>query len=100
MKIRVFKYLSPFLIYYGAFAAFLTTGFVVWLPLVNSWVIIPLLELVLKVDESNLSEAEEEMARQNRWYDYLLYLIVPSQYIAMGLFFYSVSFVPQPWIDI
>jgi alkane 1-monooxygenase len=100
MKVRVFKYLSPFLLYYGACASFLTTGFVVWLPLVYSWIIIPLLELFLKVDESNLSGAEEEMARQNRWYDYLLYLIVPAQYIAMGLFFYSVSFESQPWIDI
>ncbi len=100
MNIRIFKYLSPFLIYYGAIVSFLTTGFVVWLPLVYSWIIIPVLELILRVDESNMTEAEEELARKNKWYDYFLWMIVPFQFVAMGFFFYSVSSVDQPWIDL
>src|SRR5688500_17799810 len=99
MNIRIFKYLSPFLIYYGAIVSFLTTGFVVWLPLVYSWFIIPVLELILPVDESNLTEAEEELARKNKWYDYFLWMIVPLQFVAMGFFFYTVTYVDQPLID-
>src|SRR6476661_6559917 len=100
MGIRIFKYLSPFLLYYGAFASFVNNGFIVWLPLVYAWLVIPLLELFMKADESNLTEAEEELVKKNRWYDILLYLVVPFQYTALFLFLYNVSFIPQPWIDL
>ena len=100
MFVRSFKYLSPCLLYFGAITAFLTHGFSVWLPLVYAWILIPALELFIKPDESNLSEAEEELARQSKWYDYMLYLIVPLQAFALGLFLYNVSHVEQPWPDI
>jgi alkane 1-monooxygenase len=100
MKLRIFKYASPLLIYYGALAAFVNTGFIIWLPLIYSWIIIPLLELFIAPDESNLSTTEEELAKNNGWYDLLLYLVVPCQYFALALFLYSVSFIPQAPIDI
>src|SRR5438270_8913279 len=100
MRLRVFKYLSPFLLYYGAITSFLNTGFLVWLPLLYAWIIIPLLELLVKGSEANLSDAEEELARQNRWYDVLLYLVVPCQYLALCLFLFSISFQEQSWINI
>src|SRR6185436_12869112 len=99
MSIRIFKYLSPFLLYYGALASFLSSGFVVWLPLIYAWFLIPLCELFIPANESNLSEAEEELAKKNKWYDLLLYLVVPCQYLALGLFLYNISFQQQPWID-
>ena len=85
MSIRLFKYLSPFLLYYGALASFLSSGFVVWLPLIYAWFIIPLCELFIPANNANLSEAEEELAKKNKWYDVLLYLVVPCQYLALGL---------------
>lgn len=99
MNTRVFKYLSPFLLYYGAIASFLGSGFIVWLPLIYAWFFIPLVELFTRPDESNLSRAEEELAKKNFWYDLLLYLVVPFQYLALGLFLYVVSFWHQNWID-
>ena len=100
MSVRVFKYLSPFLLYYGALTAFMASGFVVWLPLIYAWFIIPLVELFISPDDSNLSEAEEELAKKNRLYDILLYLVVPFQYFALGLFIYQVSFVQWNWLDL
>lgn len=88
------------MIYYGAITSFLSQGWLIWTPLIYAWILIPLLELFIKPDPTNLSDAEEEMARHNRLYDYLLYLIVPLQYVALGLFLYSVTFVAQPSIDI
>ncbi|HEX2898492.1 MAG TPA: alkane 1-monooxygenase [Bacteroidia bacterium] len=41
--------------------------------------LIPLVELFLKADPSNLSQTELEMVKEDRWYDVLLYLIVPVQ---------------------
>lgn len=100
MSVRVFKYLSPCLLYTGAIIAFSAQGFAVWLPLVYTWFFIPLLELAVRPDASNLSQAEEELAKKNRLYDYLLYLIVPLQFVALGIFIYIITFVVQPAIDI
>jgi len=100
MRTRVFKYLSPFLLYYGAIASFLSSGFVVWLPLIYSWLFIPLVELFTKPDESNLSAAEEELVKKNIWYDVLLYMVVPFQFFALGLFFNEITYSPQAWNDI
>jgi alkane 1-monooxygenase len=41
--------------------------------------IIPLLELLVKPDPNNIAEAEMEVVKQDRWFDYLLYMIVPVQ---------------------
>lgn len=99
MSMRVFKYLSPFLLYYGAIVSFLNSGFLVWLPLVYSWIIIPLVELFTRPDESNLSQAEEELAKKNTAYDLLLYLVVPFQYFALGLYLYIMSKGHQSTVD-
>ena len=100
MSLRVFKYLSPCLLYASALAAFLAQGIAVWAPLLYAWVVIPVLELFLKPDPSNLSEAEEELAKKARGYDYLLYLILPLQYVALGTFLYNLTYTPQPLVDI
>jgi alkane 1-monooxygenase len=100
MTTRVFKYLSPFILYFGAIVSFLNSGFFVWLPLIYSWFLIPLIELFIKPDESNLSQAEEELARKNILYDVLLYLVVPFQYFALGLFLYVATYWHQSWIDV
>ncbi len=68
MKIRALKDASPFIIYVGAWLSFSITGWVVWLPLLWAWVIIPLAELFIKPHPTNLSEAEEELAKKDRTY--------------------------------
>lgn len=100
MSTRVFKYLSPFLLYTVALIALRTHGFPVWLPVIYSWIIIPLIELFVPADSRNLSQAEEDLVKKNRWYDYILYMIVPCQYLALGLFLYSVTYEQQSAIDI
>jgi alkane 1-monooxygenase len=91
VSIRVLKYGAPLLVYFGALVSFLSTGWIVYLPLAYAWVIIPLLELALPANAGNLSGAEEELARKSRLYDWMLYLIVPLQYGALGLFLYAVT---------
>jgi alkane 1-monooxygenase len=99
MQLRVFKYASPLLVYFGALCSFLGSGPVVFLPLVYAWVIIPVLELLIPADAVNLSDAEAELARHNRVYDWLLYGIVPLQWGALLLFLLQVQ-LPQPTVDI
>lgn len=88
------------MIYAGALISFKGQGFVIWLPLIYAFIIIPILELFIKRDENNLSVAEEELAKNNRWYDVLLYAILPLQYLALVFFMYSMTYQQQPWIDV
>lgn len=98
--IRVLKYAAPFLLFGSAVLSFLSTGFLVWLPLMFTWVVIPLLELFLPPDPSNLSEAEEIMARDSRVYDWLLYAVVPVQYGCLILFLFMITRFDHHWIDL
>jgi len=69
MRIHVFKYASPLLLYAAAWLSFFSKGFFVWLPLLYAWLLIPLLELLLKPNEQNMPAAEEELARNDYFYD-------------------------------
>ncbi|HMO33516.1 MAG TPA: alkane 1-monooxygenase [Lacibacter sp.] len=96
MSIRPFKYLSPLIVFWAAWRAFHHTGVVSFLPVIYAFGVIPLLELFLKPDTKNLSAAEEELARNDRTYDYILYLIVPLQYYFLYLF---LSTIQEPGLD-
>lgn len=100
MSVRVFKYASPLLLYAMALLSFFSAGFLVWLPLLYAWLLIPLLELLLKPDEQNMSAAEEELAKQDCMYDWMLYIIVPLQYLALGCFLYTITYATSYTIDI
>jgi alkane 1-monooxygenase len=89
MKIRAYKYLSPFIIYVGAWHSFSVTGWQVWMPLAWAWCFIPLIELLVKPSPVNMTAAEEELAKNDRTYDFLLYGIVILQYIMLVRFLYS-----------
>lgn len=83
MQVRALKYIIPFIFFAGAIRSFNSTGWIVWMPMIIAWVIIPLLELLIRPDPQNMSAAEEAMAKKNKAYDILLYLVVPLQYIAL-----------------
>lgn len=100
MRIRAFKYLSPLVIYIGAIRSFSVTGWQVWLPLIWAWVLIPLAELFIKPAPENMSEAEEELAKKDKVYDVLLYLIVVLQYVLLIKFLYAMKQDEMSWFDI
>lgn len=83
MQVRAFKYFIPFIFFAGAIRSFNSSGWIVWIPMIIAWVVIPVLELLLKPNPANMSGAEEEMAKKDKTYDVLLYLIVVLQFIAL-----------------
>lgn len=91
MQVRAFKYLSPLLIYVGAFQAFTLHGINCFIPLLYAWVLIPTLELLIPSQPSNLTEAEEIMAKDNKVYDLILYLIVFMLFPMIWLFLRSMQ---------
>jgi len=69
------------------------------LPIIEAYLFIPLLELFFKPDESNLSEAEEEMRKDDIFYDLLVYLVVPVQLLFVWLFLESMTQAGLTWVD-
>jgi len=91
MNARSIKYLLPLLMFPAAWASFHSTGIAVWLPILYAFAFIPLLELVIPPSERNMSETEADAARDELFYDWLLYLVVPLQYIALFIFLQSMQ---------
>ena len=52
-----------------------------------TFALIPLLELLLPISLQNMSATEEAIAKEDIWYDWVLYLMVPVQYALLVLFF-------------
>jgi alkane 1-monooxygenase len=100
MNIKAFKYLSPLTIYILAGLAFTQYGWVTWSPMLYAWIIIPLTELFIKPSEKNLTAAEEEMTRQDKVYDYMLYIIVLFQFAALALFLSSMKAANLQWWEV
>lgn len=86
MHVRALKYFSPLLLYLGALRSFTSTGIDCFIPLIYAWILVPLLELFLHPEADNLSDAEEEMAKSDPLYDYILYAVVILLYPALALF--------------
>jgi len=84
--LKYIKYINPLVIYFLAFLAFTNTGFWCWLTLAFIWILVPLAELFLKPDVTNMSLAEEELAKNDRVYDFLLYFIVLLQILTLVFF--------------
>jgi alkane 1-monooxygenase len=91
MKVKSLKYTAPFIIFIVSLFALEGQGWIVCLPLVLVWVIIPLVELALPPDNANMEAAEEEMAKHDQTYDIWLYLVVVLQYVALYVFLNSVQ---------
>lgn len=90
-KIKALKYSHGLILPGLAYVSFTSTGWVTYLPLIESFVIIPILELFFKPDPSNISKAEEAIRKEDRIYDYQLYIMVPIQYFLLFVFLRSMG---------
>ena len=86
---KYIKYLNPLIVYLLAFISFTNTGILCWLVMIYSWAFIPSLELFIKPNSRNMSAATEELSKNDKMYDYLLYLIVFIQVPTLFFFLYS-----------
>jgi len=100
MNVKSLKYTAPFTIFILSFIALTGKGWIVFAPLVYVWVLIPLIELFQKPDDSNLEATEEEIAKHDRTYDLWLYMTVVLQYTALYLFLVSVQSGNNNWWEL
>jgi len=83
---RVAKYLLTLTLPICVIVAFMWQESTVWFPAIYVFVLIPLLEIGIGANEANMSRAEEEIVRDDLAYDWVIYAMVPLQYLVLGIF--------------
>lgn len=90
-RVSALKYLSVLSLPLLAYVSFTSTGWYTYLPVIQAFVIIPLLELFFQPDAQNLSETEEQIRKEDPVYDWLVYLVVPVQVFFVWFFLESMQ---------
>ncbi len=75
MKIRALKYLTTYTLPLAVIFSFTSEGWHTFMPIIYAFGIIPLLELFIKPDARNLSEAEIQLSKSDSMYDLLVWLL-------------------------
>ena len=89
MKFKFLKYFLALTVPLLAYISFNGTGIITYAPMIEAFLLIPILELFFKPNSNNLSNAEEEMAKEDKSYDMVLYLLVPVIYFLLWEFLVS-----------
>ncbi|MEQ9231144.1 MAG: alkane 1-monooxygenase [Cyclobacteriaceae bacterium] len=95
-RIKALKYLSVLSLPALAYVSFVSTGWQTFLPIFYAFAFIPFLELFFSPDTKNLTDTEEEVRKNDWFYDLLVYLVVPVQIVFVWLFLESMT---QPTLD-
>lgn len=99
-SIRALKYLTVLTgVACGALSLRLDGLWVFTLP-VYTFGLVPFLELFFKPDPHNMGEAELELARNDRMYDFVIYLLVPVQWFLMVRFVIVIQNPELVWWEI
>ncbi len=97
MKIYVLKYLLVYLTPAVVFVSLSMPNVGAYSAVILLFGFLPFLELFTKGSTENLSEVEEAIAKEDRWYDWILYSLVPIQLFLLG---YFLNAVQQPDLPI
>jgi alkane 1-monooxygenase len=96
MKLRSLKfslaYLTPVIVLVSLYSG----NYWSYSAVVVLFVIIPFIELFTKGSTNNLDKIEEEIAKEDKVYDWLLYGLVPLQYIILIYFLVQISDTSLP----
>ncbi len=90
-KIHSLKYMNVLILPILAWVSFNTYGWMTYLPLIESFVIIPLLELAYKPNAENHSPESEKERAKDPIFDWQLYIMVPIQFALLATFLISMQ---------
>ena len=93
---KALKCLLSFSIPASVALSFYFDGLMSFFPMIYAFGFIPILEVILRTDPSNLNKLERETAEEDKLFDWLLYLTVPIQYIIL-IWFILLLGQEKPW---
>jgi len=89
--IQIFKYSTTFVLYLLGYISFTQNGLYCWAPFLYAFFLIPIVELFIQPDATNLNDTEENLAKSNKAYDVLLWLTIPLQYFLLFTFLTNIQ---------
>lgn len=90
---RDLKYLASYTIPIVAIMGLVLKNYWVFLTPIYAFVLVPILEIALPIETSNLSEEKAQSKASNRFFDFLLYLNLPIVYGIVLYFLWSITVV-------
>ncbi len=87
------KYSMPFILPVLFVVGIAIGGWFNFGPVLFAFALIPVLEVFIQPNPANLEAAEMEIRRKDRWYDIILYTVVPLVYGSIALYFYDLIFL-------
>lgn len=90
-NLAALKYSTVLILPLLTWYSFEAYGWSTYLPLLYIFLLLPLVELVIKPDASNLSPNEEKSRLQDFIYDAQLYLMVPIQLFTLVYFLFAIQ---------
>lgn len=91
MTLRLFKYTSVYFSIAVIMLSLIIGGKAVFIAPLYVFGLIPLIELFFKGSTENMSKAEEELAKKDWKYDFIVWSIVPLQYAILFYFLNRIS---------
>ncbi len=91
MDLKSLKYITVFSLPVLAYISFTSYGWVTYLPIIEAFLIIPLLELVIKPDTKNVPESKEKKLSELFIYDLMVYAVVPVHIGLLVMFLFSME---------
>lgn len=91
MNLRSLKFGSVYTTPLVVFLAIYSENYWSYSAVVFLFLVIPFFELFTKGSTKNFTEMEEEIAKKDKIYDWLLYGLVPVQYIILIYFLFQIS---------
>jgi alkane 1-monooxygenase len=85
------KYILGLLVPISALVALYVNGIFTFITLFIGFVLIPFLELFFTGTPANMTKEEEEIAKNKMFFDIMLYLNVPLQFLVLVLFLFTVT---------
>lgn len=96
MRMRATKYLLVYITPLLVFISLSAGNFWSYSAILFIFAFIPFFELFTKGSTENLDAVEEEIARKDKTYDFLLYSLVPIQYALLCYFLYEIGDASLP----
>ena len=95
-----FKYFAAFIIPLLGLLTFNTTGIFAYIGLFSLYIFVPILEQILPKNAYNLNKVEKELAKEDVFFDLVLYLSVPFHLFIVYQFLITVSNTAIPLSDL
>lgn len=86
MILHRIKYIAAFILPVLTIFSFLQGGWFYWLPIVYAFILVPIFDALIPLNEDNLTKSQEIKVKKEWWFTFLLLMILPVHCYVLYLF--------------